>query len=188
MIRTWAPTTAALTCSKSEPVTSSRPRPSARPSASPVSGTRGTQQTAIFGSIPTIGAAIAAECPWLRFYCPARRQIGEVDLRKLGRHRGATIESLIAALSCRRCRPIRRLRSCWASQLFLSTSTTSADAYRLTWAEIVKLYRFRLRSGCCWFLAAGRRHKKAICGAQSQDRLSNRAKCRLRSFWVGGMP
>jgi hypothetical protein len=54
---------------------------------------------------PTIGAAIAAECSWLRFYCPACRQIGEVDLRKLDRHRGATIESLIPALSCRRCRP-----------------------------------------------------------------------------------
>jgi hypothetical protein len=54
---------------------------------------------------PTIGAAIAAECPWLRFYCPACRQIGEVDLRKLDRHRGATIESLIPALSCRRCSP-----------------------------------------------------------------------------------
>jgi hypothetical protein len=54
---------------------------------------------------PTIGAAIAAECPWLRFYCPACRQLGEVDLRKLDRHRGATIESLIPALSCRRCRP-----------------------------------------------------------------------------------
>jgi hypothetical protein len=38
---------------------------------------------------PTIGAPIAAECPWLRFYCPACRQIGEVDLRKLDRHRGA---------------------------------------------------------------------------------------------------
>jgi hypothetical protein len=38
---------------------------------------------------PTIGGAIAAECPWLRFYCPACRQIGEVDLRKLDRHRGA---------------------------------------------------------------------------------------------------
>lgn len=42
---------------------------------------------------PTIGAGDAAECPWLRFYCPACRQIGEVDLRKLDRHRGATIES-----------------------------------------------------------------------------------------------
>jgi hypothetical protein len=54
---------------------------------------------------PTIGAAIAAECPWLRFYCPACRQIGLVDLRKLDRHRGATIESLVPALSCRRCGP-----------------------------------------------------------------------------------
>jgi hypothetical protein len=50
---------------------------------------------------PTIGAAIAAACPWLRFYSPACRQIGEVDLRKLDRHRGATID-LIPALSCRR--------------------------------------------------------------------------------------
>jgi hypothetical protein len=24
---------------------------------------------------PTIGAAIAAECPWLRFYCPACRKL-----------------------------------------------------------------------------------------------------------------
>jgi hypothetical protein len=34
--------------------------------------------------------------PWLRFYCPACRQIGEADLRKINRHRGATIESLIS--------------------------------------------------------------------------------------------
>jgi hypothetical protein len=54
---------------------------------------------------PTFGAAIAAECPWLRLYCRACRQIGEVDLRELDRHRGATIESLIPALSCRRCSP-----------------------------------------------------------------------------------
>jgi hypothetical protein len=56
-------------------------------------------------SYPTIGAAIAVEHPWLCFYCPACRQIGEVDLRRLDRHRGATIESLIPALSCRRCSP-----------------------------------------------------------------------------------
>jgi hypothetical protein len=31
----------------------------------------------------SIGAAIAAECPWLRFYCSACRQIGEIDLGKL---------------------------------------------------------------------------------------------------------
>jgi hypothetical protein len=53
----------------------------------------------------TIGAAMASECAWLRFYCPACRQIGQVDLRKLDRRRGATVESLIPAFSCRRCRP-----------------------------------------------------------------------------------
>jgi hypothetical protein len=41
---------------------------------------------------PTISAAVAAEHPWLHFYCRACRQICEVDLRKLDRHRGATIE------------------------------------------------------------------------------------------------
>jgi hypothetical protein len=54
---------------------------------------------------PAIGAAIATKCPWLHFYCPACRQIGEVDLRKLNRHRGAMIERLIPALSYRRCSP-----------------------------------------------------------------------------------
>ena len=48
---------------------------------------------------PTIGAAISAECPWLRFYCPACRQIGEVDLRKLDRHRGA-IDQIDRLQSC----------------------------------------------------------------------------------------
>jgi len=53
----------------------------------------------------TIGAAIAADLPWLSFYCPGCGQVGDVDVRRLDRHRGATIESLIPALSCRRCRP-----------------------------------------------------------------------------------
>jgi hypothetical protein len=39
------------------------------------------------------------------FYCPACQQVGEVDLRTLDRHPHATIEGLIPALSCRRCRP-----------------------------------------------------------------------------------
>jgi hypothetical protein len=43
---------------------------------------------------PTIGAAVPAESPWLRFYWPACRQIGEVDLRKLDRHRGAMSPSV----------------------------------------------------------------------------------------------
>jgi hypothetical protein len=54
---------------------------------------------------PTIGGAIAAGRPWLSFYCPACGQTGELDLRRLERHRGATLESLIPALSCRRCSP-----------------------------------------------------------------------------------
>jgi hypothetical protein len=54
---------------------------------------------------PTIGAAVAAGRPWLRFYCPGCGQAGEVDLRRLDRHSGATLESLVPALSCRRCAP-----------------------------------------------------------------------------------
>jgi hypothetical protein len=54
---------------------------------------------------PTIGAAIAAGLPWLTFYCPACTVVGSVDLRKLDRHRGAAISSLIPSLSCRRCSP-----------------------------------------------------------------------------------
>jgi len=51
----------------------------------------------------TIGAAIIAGRPWLTFLCPACRIIGEIDLRTLDRHPAATVESLIPALSCRRC-------------------------------------------------------------------------------------
>jgi len=54
---------------------------------------------------PTIGAAIVAGRPWLSVMCPACQMIGEVDLRTLGRHPGASIDSLIPALSCRRCQP-----------------------------------------------------------------------------------
>jgi hypothetical protein len=43
--------------------------------------------------------------PWVVFYCPACQQVGEIDLRKLDRHLDATIDSLIPALSCRRCSP-----------------------------------------------------------------------------------
>jgi hypothetical protein len=66
---------------------------------------------------PTMGAAVLSGYPWLCFYCPACQQIGQVDLHTLDRHRGATIESLIPSLSCRRCRPNPRLsQDCWASQ------------------------------------------------------------------------
>jgi hypothetical protein len=54
---------------------------------------------------PTIGAAIAAERPWLSVLCPACRRVGNVDLRRLDRHPGAPISSLIPALSCWSCCP-----------------------------------------------------------------------------------
>src|SRR5262245_58084006 len=54
---------------------------------------------------PTIGAAIAAGLPWLSFSCPACGQWGSVDLRRLDRHPGAAISSLIPSVSCRRCSP-----------------------------------------------------------------------------------
>jgi hypothetical protein len=52
-----------------------------------------------------IGAAIAAGHPWLTFVCSSCQQIGEIDLRTLDRHRGATIESLVLSLNCRQCQP-----------------------------------------------------------------------------------
>jgi len=54
---------------------------------------------------PTIGAAIRAGKPWLTFYSPGCQIVGKVDLRKLDRHHGATIGSLIPQLSCQRCSP-----------------------------------------------------------------------------------
>ena len=55
--------------------------------------------------VPTIGAAIRAGKPWLTFYCPGCGVTGELDLRKVDRHRDASIESLIPFLSCQRCSP-----------------------------------------------------------------------------------
>ena len=54
---------------------------------------------------PTIGAAITAGFPWLTFSCPGCGMVGSVDVRKLDRHPGASISSLIPPLSCRRCSP-----------------------------------------------------------------------------------
>jgi hypothetical protein len=54
---------------------------------------------------PTIGAAIRAGRPWLSCYCPGCGVVGQIDLRTVDRHRGATVESLIPELSCTRCSP-----------------------------------------------------------------------------------
>jgi hypothetical protein len=54
---------------------------------------------------PTIGAAIAARYWFLWVRCPACCTTQSVDLRIVDRHSDATVTSLIAALSCRSCRP-----------------------------------------------------------------------------------
>jgi hypothetical protein len=54
---------------------------------------------------PTIGAAITARYWFLWVRCPACRSTSSIDLRTLDHHRDAAVTSLIAALSCRSCRP-----------------------------------------------------------------------------------
>jgi hypothetical protein len=39
---------------------------------------------------PTIGAAIAADVPWLTYCCPECGQFGSIDPRTLDRHPGAS--------------------------------------------------------------------------------------------------
>ena len=48
---------------------------------------------------PTIGAAIRAGRPWLRFYCPGCQVVGEIDLRRVDGHRGTSVESAIPQFS-----------------------------------------------------------------------------------------
>jgi hypothetical protein len=54
---------------------------------------------------PTIRAAVTAGRPFLTCVCPSCRVQGCVDLRKLGRHPDASLQSLIPELSCNRCSP-----------------------------------------------------------------------------------
>jgi hypothetical protein len=53
---------------------------------------------------PTVETCVIAETPWLQTLCPGCRTIGEVDLRAVDNHHGASIETLIPRLSCRMCR------------------------------------------------------------------------------------
>jgi hypothetical protein len=55
--------------------------------------------------VPTIGACITAERPFLTFHCPACSVQGRVDLRALDRHPETPVTSLIPSLSCQRCMP-----------------------------------------------------------------------------------
>jgi hypothetical protein len=54
---------------------------------------------------PTIGGAVTAGYWFLWVRCPACCTTNAIDLRTLDRHRDAAVTSLIAALSCRSCRP-----------------------------------------------------------------------------------
>jgi hypothetical protein len=58
---------------------------------------------------PTIGCALKARHWFLWVCCPACRTTQAVDLRTLDRHPWSALTSLIPALSCRSCRPTRRL-------------------------------------------------------------------------------
>lgn len=54
---------------------------------------------------PTIGAALLTGHHWLTVHCPGCGLVSDVDVSKLDRHPGASLASLIPALSCRNCRP-----------------------------------------------------------------------------------
>ena len=54
---------------------------------------------------PTVGITIAAGFPFLDAYCPGRRQVKQVDLRKLKPHDRTTLHGLIPLLTCCNCRP-----------------------------------------------------------------------------------
>lgn len=54
---------------------------------------------------PAVGVAIEAGFPFLDAWCPGCRQIKQVDLRTLHRHRNTTLEGLIPLLSCSNCQP-----------------------------------------------------------------------------------
>jgi hypothetical protein len=68
-------------------------------------------RTVLVWERPTASAArakprtIRAGRPWLTCYCPGCGVVGEIDLRRIDRHPGASIESLIPHLSCQRCSP-----------------------------------------------------------------------------------
>ena len=75
---------------------------------------------------PTIGAAITARYWYLWVRCPSCRSTSSIDLRALDRHRDAAVTSLIAALSCRSCRPNAPF-----AELVRLSQTSIADEMRI---------------------------------------------------------
>src|SRR5438876_6122016 len=57
------------------------------------------------GWSPMISVAITARFYFLDLFCPGCRQVKQVDLRTLDRHRSMTLHGLIPKLSCTNCQP-----------------------------------------------------------------------------------
>jgi hypothetical protein len=61
---------------------------------------------------PTIGDALLAGHHWLKVFCPGCQTSNTVDLRRIDRHPGASVEALTLSLKCSWCRdsaPMPRL-------------------------------------------------------------------------------
>jgi len=52
---------------------------------------------------PTIRCAVVAGTPWLDVYCPGCKTSRAIDIRKLDRHRLASVGSLVLGLRCSWC-------------------------------------------------------------------------------------
>src|SRR5215470_110029 len=74
----------------------------------------------------------ALATPILGVLCPACQTVGDVDLRKQGRHPGATIASLIPSLPCRSSLRVCRSRSATVEDLAASNSSASVRFYLLS--------------------------------------------------------
>ena len=73
----------------------------------------------------------ALATPILGVLCPACQTVGDVDLRKLGRHPGATIASLIPSLPCRSSLRVCRSRSATVEDLAASNSSGASVRFYL---------------------------------------------------------
>ena len=87
---------------------------------------------------------------------PACQTVGDVDLRKQGRHPGATIASLIPSLPCRSSLRVCRSRSATVEDLAASNSSASAGAFICCLAVC---RRFHVAGGSC---RIGHRHLMAF--------------------------
>ena len=101
-------------------------------------------------------SSLAPATPIFEVLCPVCQTVGDVDLRKLGRHPGATIASLIPSLPCRRSQRVCRSRSDTVEDL--AASNSSASAWRFICCRAV-CRRFHVAGGSC---RIGHRHPMAL--------------------------